>query len=151
MIKILNIFLNIIKVIMLLACFVFTFFIVVNMYNRLGKNLVDSIYNFIPFVLLFILFSINFIFRQKDINECTFYNLTCCLVFIMLLFCIYRTFNDKNMVLLTRLGYNINFNYFSDVIAPMRFMLYGLSVSNILLMISSMKSLGTIDKKTKKY
>ena len=123
----------------LIACFVFTFDIIVNMYSRLNKDIMDSISNFVPFVLLFILFSINFVLHQKEVNECTFYNITCCLVFIMLLFAIYRTFNDKNMILVIRLGYNINFNYFADMIAPMKFMLYGLSISNILLMISGMK------------
>ena len=138
MIKIINGLLNVLKVIMLLVCFVFTFYIIINMYNRLGKDLIDSISNFIPFVLLFILFSINFVFKQKSVNQCTFYNITCCLVFLMLLFSIYRTFNDKNMIMVIRLGYNINFNYFSDMIAPMRFMLYTLSFSNILLMITGL-------------
>ena len=139
MIKMLNVILNILKVIMLLACFVFTFYIIINMYNRLGKNVIGSIYNFLPFVVLFILFSINFIFQQKTVNECTFYNVTCCLVLIMLLFAIYRTFNDRNMIMVIRFCYDINFNYFSDMIAPMRFLLYGLSVSNILLMLSDLK------------
>lgn len=139
MIKILNVILNIFKVIMLLACFVFTFYIILNMYDRLGKNIAGSIYNFIPFVLLFVLFSINFVLRQKVVNECTFYNITCCLVLVMLLFAIYRAFNDRNMIMVIRLGYDINFNYFSDIIAPMKFMLYGLSASNILLMLSDLK------------
>ena len=146
MIKILNIILNIFKVIMLLTCFVFTFYIIMNMYNRLGKNITDSIYNFIPFILLFSLFSINFIFRQKIVNECTFYNITCCLVLIMLLFTIYRTFNDKNMIMGIRLGYDINFNYFSDIIAPMRFMLYALSISNILLLFSDSRIFKGVNK-----
>lgn len=139
MIKIINWLLNILKMIMLLLSFVFTFYIIVNMYNRLGKDILGSMSNFIPFFLLFILFSINFVFHQKSVNECTFYNITCCLVFLMLLFSIYRTFNDKNMIMSIRLGYHINFNYFSDMIAPMRFMLYALSVSNILLMVTDMK------------
>ena len=149
MIKILNVMLNIFKVIMLLVCFVFTFYIILNMYYRLGKNIAGSIYNFIPFVLLFILFSINFVLRQKVVNECTFYNITCCLVLVMLLFAIYRTFNDRNMIMVIRLGYDINFNYFSDIIAPMKFMLYGLSASNILLMLSNLKILNNVNKSKK--
>ena len=43
------------------------------------------------------------------------------------------------MVVLTRLGYDINFNYFADMIAPMKILLYGLSVANILLILSSLK------------
>lgn len=130
--------LNVLKMVMLLVCFVFTFYIVINMYNRLGKDILGGISNFIPFVILFILFSINFVFHQKSVNECTFYNITCCLVFLMLLFSIYRTFCDSNMLMVLRLGYKINFNYFSDMIAPMRFMLYALSVSNVLLMVTDM-------------
>ena len=139
MIKIINVLLNVVKVIMLLVCFVFTFFIIFQMYDRLNKNFIDSIPNFIPFVLLFILFSINFILKQKVVNENLFYNITCCLVFGMLLFAIFRTFNDKNMIYLVKSKYNLNFNYFSDIIAPMRFMLYGLCVSNILLIVSNLK------------
>ena len=130
--------LNVLKMIMLLVCFVFTFYIIINMYNRLGKDILGGMSNFIPFVILFILFSINFVFHQKSVNECTFYNITCCLVFLMLLFSIYRTFCDSNMLMVLRLGYKINFNYFSDMIAPMRFMLYALSVSNVLLMVTDM-------------
>ena len=113
MTRILNGILSILKVILLLVCFVFTFFIVVNMYRRLDKNIVEAISNFIPFILLFILFAINLIFRQKSVNKCFFYNVTCCLVFIMILFAVYRTFFDRNMVVMIRLGYDINFNYFN--------------------------------------
>lgn len=136
MIKIFNGLLNVLKVLMLLVCFVLTFYIIIRMYQRLDKDLVGSVFNFIPFVLLFILFCINFILRQKQVNQNIFYNVTCVLVFAMLGFCIYRTFYDRNMIVLTRLGYDINFNYFADVIAPMKVLLYGLSVSNILLMVS---------------
>ena len=61
----------------------------------------------------------------------------------MLLFAIYRTFTDRNMVVMIRLGYDINFNYFADMIAPMHVMLYCLSISNILLMITDLKIFNT--------
>ncbi len=136
MIKIFNGLLNVLKMLMLLVCFVLTFYIIVRMYQRLEKDLIKSIFNFIPFFLLFILFCVNFIFRQKQVTQNTFYNVTCVMVFAMLGFAIYRTFYDKNMLVLTRLGYDINFNYFADIIAPMKVLLYGLSVSNILLIVS---------------
>lgn len=135
MIKIINNVLYILKIVLLLITFVFSFYIIINMYQRLEKNMVDAIFNFIPFIILFILFSINFVFKQKTVSECLFYNITCCLTFIMLLFCIYRSFNDQNMIAIIRLGYNINFNYFADIIAPMRAMLYILSVCNVFLML----------------
>ena len=94
--------------------------------------MIGAIYNFIPFVLLFILFAINLMFKQKKVIECTFYNITCCLVFIMILFSVYRTFFDRNMVAMIRLGYDINFNYFADMIAPIKAMLYILCLSNVL-------------------
>lgn len=142
MTKIINIFLSFLKVLLLLICFVLCFFIIFSMYQRLEKDYVDAIFNFIPFVLLFILFSINFIFKQKTVNSCLFYNVTCCFVFIVILFAAYRTFFDPNMVVMIRLGYNINFNYFADFIAPMRAMLYILCAANVLLMI-----IGLFDKK----
>lgn len=138
MVRILNGFLNIIKLLLLVACFVFTFFIIISMYNRLEKPLIGSIYNFIPYILLFILFSINLIFRQKQVTQNTFYNVVCIMVFLMLGFSIYRTFMDKNMIVLLRLGYDINFNYFADMIAPMRVLLYTLSLCNVLLIISGL-------------
>ncbi len=135
MIKVLNAILSFLKIILLLVCFVFSFFIIINMYRRLEKDMVDAVFNFIPFAILFILFAINMIFRQKNVNGCFFYNITCCLVFGMILFAVYRTFFDRNMVVMIRLGYDINFNYFADVIAPMRAMLYILCVCNVLLML----------------
>ena len=149
MIKIINYILSFLKVILLLVCFVFSFFIIINMYRRLEKNMVDAIYNFIPFALLFILFAINIIFRQKNVNKCFFYNITCCLVFAMILFAVYRTFFDRNMVVMIRLGYDINFNYFADVIAPMRAMLYILCVCNVLLMVEGINFSKLLNGKSK--
>jgi hypothetical protein len=108
------------------------------MYRRLDKDFVGSVSNFIPYLLLFLLFSINFIFKQKSVNDNFFFNITCCLVFSMLLFTIFRTLTDKNMIVMIRLGYDINFNYFADMIAPMRMMLYVLCASDICLIISGM-------------
>ncbi len=139
MIKAINLLLNIVKIIMLLVCFVGSFYIIINMYRRLDKNLFDSIKNFIPFVFLFIMFSINFILKQKAVTQNIFYNLTCFLGLGVILFAIYRTLCDKNMIVMLRMGYNINFNYFADMIAPMKVILYGLSVSNILLILSETK------------
>lgn len=148
--KIINGMLNVLKMLMLLVCFVLTFFIIIKMYQRLEKDLFNSIFNFIPFVLLFILFCINFIFKQKQVTQNTFYNVVCILVFSMLGFCIFRTFCDKNMIVLVRMGYNINFNYFADVIAPMRVLLYSLSAANILLMLTGMDFETYFSKNVKK-
>lgn len=135
MIKLINGIFSFLKVIMLLVSFVLSFFIIINMYRRLEKDMFDAIYNFIPFIILFLLFAVNFIFKQKTVNGCLFYNITCCLVFGMILVAAFRTFFDENMVVMIRLGYGINFNYFADIIAPMRAMLYVLCVSNVFLML----------------
>ena len=82
--KIINILLIFIKFLFLLISFVLTFNIVLRMYERLGKNYIESIPVFILYIVLFLLFSINFIFRQKRVNNCIFYNITCCLVFATL-------------------------------------------------------------------
>lgn len=139
MIKIINALFSIVKVFLLIISFVLSFYIIVNMYRRLEKNIIDSIYNFIPFILLFILFAVNIIFRQKSVNGCLFYNLVCCLVFVMIIIACYRTFFDDYMIAYIRLGYNLNFNYFADIIAPMRALLYVLCLSNVLLMFDGLK------------
>ena len=74
MLRIINGLLNIIKLLMLLVCFVLTFFIIIKMYQRLDKNFIGAIPNFIPFVLLFIMFAINLIFRQRQVTKNVFFN-----------------------------------------------------------------------------
>lgn len=137
MTKLLNYLLLGLKFILLLACFVITFFIMISMYNRLDKNVLDCIPTILPFVLLLFLFTINLILKQKYTINNIFFNLTCCLVFIVILVAAYRSFFDQNMVMIIKLGYNINFNYFADVIAPMRAMLYLLVLADIILIIVS--------------
>ena len=141
MVKLINGIFSVLKMILLLVCFVFTFYIIVKMYQRLNKDLIQSIHNFVPFVLLFIAFAVNFVLKQKAVNHNIFYNITCCLVFGMILFAVYRTLYDKNMVMMIRMGYNMNFNYFADILAPIKVMLYGLFASNILLMLTDLKIL----------
>ena len=96
-----------------LISFVITFFIMISMYNRLDKNVLDCIPTMLPFILLLFLFTINVILKQKETMNNIFFNLTCCLVFMVILVSAYRSFFDQNMVMITKLGYNINFNYFS--------------------------------------
>lgn len=113
------------------------------MYDRLGKNYINSFSIFIPYIILFLAFSINFVLKQKKVNECIFYNITCCLVFVMLIFGGYRAMTDQYMLLYLRLGnYHINFNYYSDLIAPMKIMLYLLTVSNFIFMFTGSSQIG---------
>lgn len=135
MIKIINMFFSILKVLLLLACFMITLYIIMNMYHRLDKNMLESIPTMLPFVILLFLFIINFLFKQKMVNSCFFYNISCCLTFVVVLYAAYRSVFDETMVMMLKLGYNINFNYFADVIAPMKAMLYLLIVANIILIV----------------
>lgn len=145
MTKIINVFFSILKFLLLLVSFMVTFYIIMNMYHRLEKNLADCVPTMLPFIILLFLFIINFIFKQRSVNSCLFYNVSCCLAFAIILFAAYRSIVDETMVMMLKLGYHINFNYFADVIAPMKAMLYLLIVANILIMI-----IGKLDSLKKK-
>ena len=133
--KILNIMFDILKYVLLLGAFGITLFIIVRMNARLNKSFSSVISEFIPFLLIFILYVINIIFKQDSVNDNIFYNLTSCIVFATIIVVGYRAFADKNMVLNEKYGYGVDFNYFNTFIAYMKIMLYGLSVSNVLFMI----------------
>lgn len=133
--KILNIMFDILKYVLLLGAFAITLFIIVRMNARLNKSFSSVISEFIPFLLIFILYVINIIFKQDSVNDNIFYNLTSCIVFATIIVVGYRAFADKNMVLNEKYGYGVDFNYFNTFIAYMKIMLYGLSVSNVLFMI----------------
>lgn len=133
--KIINTMLLGLRYILYLGAFAISFYIVLSMYNRLGKNMMESINIFIPYAILLIIFFINIIFRQKSVNNNLFYNLTCCLVFATTIVVGIRAICDTNMILNKVMGYNINFIYFSDYISFMKLLIYGLCISNILFMI----------------
>ncbi len=132
--NILNIIFSVLKYILLIGAFGVTLFIILQMNHRLNKPFTSVIPVFLPYVILFILFLLNFILKQKGVINSLFYNLTSCLVLCTILVVGYRSFADKNMVLNEIYGYGIDFNYFNNFIAYMKIMLYGLSLSNVLLM-----------------
>ncbi len=137
--KILNIIFAVLKYILLLGAFAITLFIMVRMNVRLEKSFVTLLPEFIPFLIIFLLFIINLVFKQEGVNNNIFYNLTACIIFTTIIVVGYRAFADKNMVLNEKYGYGIDFNYFNTFISYMKIMLYGLSVSNILFMIKPTK------------
>ncbi len=136
MIKMLNGLFYGLKYLLLILSFALGSYIVLYMYQRLDKSLVESITIALPFVILFILFAINMIFSQKSVTTNIFYNLTCCFVFVVILFIEYRAIFDTNMIANSKLGYNINFNYFADNINAIKVMIIGLIVSNILFIVN---------------
>ncbi len=134
--KILNGLFYFLKFFFFFGALSFTLIIIIQMYQRLEKNIVDSFNVFVPYLLILILFIINFSFKQKNVTNNIFYNLTCCLVFATIMLVGFRAMFDANMVLRAQLGKNINFNFFDYFIPFMKIMLYGLSIANLFLMFS---------------
>ena len=149
MTKILNKLIYILKNILLPLTFIATIYITVFMFKRLekdifGANLFEFLKVVIPFIILLILILVNSFLNIKTVKDNIFYNLTSFIVLITISIFCYRALLDQNMFLWHKYGYNINFNYFSDQIASIQVMLYGLSLANILLIIKDKLS---VDKK----
>lgn len=140
MTKILNKLFRILHIIMLPILLIATIYIVMFMFQRLekeifGANFLEFLGVIFPYLLLIILNIINMFLKQNNVKDNLFYNTTAFLVMIVItVFCL-RALFDQNMFLWHKYGYNMNFNYFSDQIAPMKVMLYGLSIANVVLMI----------------
>lgn len=142
LIKILNKLIYYLKNILLPILLIATIFIVMMMYNRLekdvfGANLQEFISVIFPFILLLILYILNSSLHQNEVKNNIFYNITSLIVMITILIFCYRTKFDKNLIFWHKYEYNMNFNYFADQLSAIKIMLYGLSVGNILLMISN--------------
>lgn len=134
--KSINLLLNVYKFLLLFIAFGLSIYILMGMSFRLGNDLFSSILYLVPFVILLIIYILNFVFKQDRINNNLFYNLTSLLVFVVIIFVCIRSIFDKGMILNKVMGYGINFNYFSDFIVFMEIMLYGLIVSNLLFMLN---------------
>ena len=132
--EILNGILKFFKWVLFIISFATTFYIILSMYDRLNKNIIEAIDIFIPFIILLILFFINLVAKQNSVSKNLFYNLTSVIVFLTILIVDVRTIFDKNMVLNEIMGYDINFSYFSDFLSFMKVLLYGLSIANIFFM-----------------
>lgn len=104
-----------------------------SMYERLGKSIFEAISIFIPYLVLFLLMSMNSIFSQKQVTGNLFFNLTVCLVFVVFIFCGYRALADDYMLMRYKTDYEISFHYFSDMVAPLKAMLYLLIVGDLFL------------------
>lgn len=134
--KIFNILFLILKWILMFISFALTFFIVLSMYDRLNKNIIESYTIFVPYVLLLIFFLTNHFSKQKRVTNNIFYNLTCCLSFIVIIFVCVRSLFDSNMLMNQIMGYKINFCFFNNFLIYMKIILYGLSLSNIFFIIN---------------
>ena len=101
----------------------------------------SSIYIFLPFVILLVLYTVNYLFHQKTVTQNIFYNITSVLVFIVINFVCYRAIFDKQMILNEIMGYGINFSYFEDFLSFMQILIYGLIISNIFFLISANRNM----------
>ena len=88
------------------------------------------------------LFTINLSARQKSVNDNVFFNASCMVALLAILFFGYRTLFDQNMVYWGKDGYGINFSYFADQITQIKTMLYVIAITDIFLII-----FGKLDKK----
>lgn len=138
--KILNKLLLGFKNIILPIIMLIVIYIVIYMFRRLdkeifGKNFLEFLKVILPFIILIFLNIINIILGHDEVRDNTFYNITSFLAFFtMAIFC-YRALFDSNMYFWHKYDYHINFNYFADQIAPVKVMLYGLILADILLII----------------
>ena len=110
--QILNAIFYFLKFLFFIAAFALTLFIMVQMYQRLGKNIMESMKVFLPYLFIIILFIVNLFARQISVTRNIFYNITCTLVFTTIVVVGLRAMLDPNMVLREQLGRNINFNFF---------------------------------------
>ena len=153
MVKLLNRFCFHLKNIILLITLFATIFIIMYMFKRLekdifGANLTEFISIILPFLIFIIISIINLFHKQTNIIDNTFFNVTSLIVSLTIgIFC-YRAIMDQNMVFWHKYGYKINFNYFADQLAAVKVMLYGLSLADIILIISG--SINTEDKDEQK-
>ena len=115
------------------------------------KNMVDLIRVFIPYIVLIILFIINIFFRQYSVTRNVFYNLTCCIVFATIILLAFRARFDESMILILKTDYHTNFDFFSDMLAFVNVMIYGLCIADVFLALSEARfSFGRKPKKVEK-
>ena len=136
MVKILNGMFYFLKFILLLAAFGTSLYVLIAMYQRLEKDMVNLIFVFIPYIVLLALFIINMFFRQTGVTKNVFFNITCCLVFFTIAFLALRSIFDVNMIYRWKNTYHINFNFFSDMLTFINVMIYGLCIADVFLMFS---------------
>ena len=137
MTRILNGMFYFLKFILFILAFGMSLFVMVKMYQRLNKDMIQLVKIFVPHIIIIILFIVNMFLRQKTVTKNVFFNLTCCLVFFTICVLAFRAFADPYMIYSLKNSAKINFNYFSDSITFINIMLYGLCLSDFFLMFSN--------------
>ena len=151
MTRILNGMFYFLKFILMISAFGSSLYVLILMYQRLNKNMFDLIKVFIPYIVLIILFIINIFFRQHSVTRNVFYNLTCCIVFATVTLLAFRARFDESMILIFKTSYHTNFDFFSDMLAFVNVMIYGLCIADVFLALSEARfSFGRKPKKVEK-
>ena len=124
-----------IKFLLLIITFIGVMYLLFNMYQKLDKNIdLNFLLIMIPFIILLILFFVNLTFKMQDVLDNMFYNSGCTLSLLSIVYLIYRTMCDKNMLYYYKDG-NLNFTYFDEQINYIKIVLYLMIIINIILIV----------------
>lgn len=132
--KIMNLTFTVLKYPLLLIAFALTLFIILRMNLRLEKNFSDSVFIFVPYGILLLLYVLNIVLDKRSVTDNLFYNLTSTLAFVTNIVICLRAMLDNNMLFNEIQKMGINFNYFNDYLAFNKITLYGLIIANIIFM-----------------
>ena len=136
--KIINEFFNILKVLLLLIAFGLVFYGLLVTYSRIDKPMVNAIPTLLPFILLLVLFVLNFIYKTKYVNKNLFFNVATSISLLAIIFVGYRAKFESNATLYYKYKINFNPSYFSDNLGTVRTLVYLLVIINALLLAYSM-------------
>lgn len=118
-----------IKVILLLVAFTLSLYIMMMMYDRFGRGIMDLILLFIPMLLSLITFVVSFFF--KDGNKSILFNVSSTLALLAIVIICLRALVDKNMVLNIKDG--INYYYFENQLRQIKILMYMIFFGNLVL------------------
>jgi len=135
-----------IKVILLLLTLTLTLYILLAMNDYYGNEIVNLILICLPLLLVLIIFTVSFIFKDGDNN--LFFNIASFIALIAILIIDLRAILDKNMVLWIR-G-NLNFYYFQNQMMQIKILSYCIFVGNVLVIYNEKYNKKIINKKNEK-
>lgn len=135
-----------VKVILLLLTLTLTLYILLSMNDYYGNEIVNLILICLPLLLVLIIFTVSFIFKDGDNN--LFFNVASFIALIAILIIDLRAILDKNMVLWIR-G-NLNFYYFQNQMTQIKILSYCIFIGNVLVIYNERYNKKIINKKNKK-
>ena len=130
---------NIVKILLLIFILIGTTYINLTWFDRNGVNPFSDFFNFfdliIPYAILLVFFVLDMVRGYKDVNNCSFFHVTSFLSLLTIIYIIYRSIDDLNMVFLSKTQIGSNYYYFDSWIIPIKIMIYGMIVVNVILII----------------